>query len=93
MVAISVARKVPPGGHLHSELGASDNSEMGTKIFPSTTLAGYGAAPWPELFIVTPSHGPDGSRRRAMRQRRPGRIAKDARRTAGIGDCRRRPAL
>ena len=93
MVAISVARKVLPGGHLHSELGKSDNSEMGTKIFPSTTLAGYGAAPWPEVFIVSPAHGPDGSRRRATRQIRPGRIAKGARRTAGLGNCRRRPAL
>jgi hypothetical protein len=45
MVAISVARKVLPGGHLHSELGTSENSERATKIFPSTTLAGYGAAP------------------------------------------------
>jgi hypothetical protein len=45
MVAISVARKVLPGCHLHSELGTSENSEGATKVFPSTTLPGYGAAP------------------------------------------------
>jgi hypothetical protein len=45
MVAVSVARNGLPGDHLHSELGASGNPEMATNIFPSTTLAGYGAAP------------------------------------------------
>ena len=45
MAAISVACKVLPGGHLHSEMGTTENSERATKIFPSTTLAGYGAAP------------------------------------------------
>ena len=45
MVAISVARKVLPGGHLHSELGTGENPERATKIFPSITLAGHGVAP------------------------------------------------
>jgi hypothetical protein len=45
VAAISVARKVLPGSHLHSELGTSENSERATKIFPSTTFAGYGPAP------------------------------------------------
>ena len=45
MVAVSVARKVLPGGHLHSELGTSENSERATKIILLTTSSGYGAAP------------------------------------------------
>ena len=45
MVVISLARKVLPGGHLHSELGTSENSERVIKIVPSTTFARYGAAP------------------------------------------------
>ena len=45
MVAVSVARKVLPWDHLHSELGASENSDVATKILPTTALAGYSVAP------------------------------------------------
>src|SRR6185312_17265868 len=92
MVAISVARRFLLGGHLHSELRTSENSERATKIFPSTTLAGYDPARWPGVFIVSP-HGPEALWRRATRQRRLGRIATGARRNSGLRTYRCCPGL
>ena len=39
MVAISLARKVLPGGHLHSELGTSENSERDTQGLSADNLS------------------------------------------------------
>jgi hypothetical protein len=43
--------------------------------------------------VTTPLHSPEDIRRRAMRQRRPGRIAKGAQRNAGLGARHRRAAV